>query len=394
MAERLRIVVLNIAASKTGALSVLRDFYREVVKDPRGAEWFFIVGAAGLIEENKDCPGIHVIVRDDVKRSKLKRLFFDHLSGASFIKSLDPDVVFSMQNTLPRGVEKMRTSSGKRIRSVIYLHQPLGFQKVKQFSFLKRYEREMALYQYLIAPEIDSSLKRADEVIVQTRWMKDAVCEKDGLSEDSVRIVTPDMGSVDELCKPEISRDSSLFLYPAGSMIYKDHQCIVDAAEILKNKGIDDFRVIFTQKLSELPWLRLPEKVRENIEFRGMIPREELIPLYQKAVLLFPSYIETFGYPLAEAAYLNTPVISADTPFAREILENAKRKRFFRISSPEELSILMEESVNKGWGEEIGSLPKAASNEGSSWSRVADILIGNGAETSTLIRPYGAPYRW
>ena len=377
MAERLRIVVLNIAASKTGALSVLRDFYGSVVRDLKGAEWFFIVGAAGLIEENKECPGIHVIVRDDVKRSKLKRLFFDHLSGASLIKSLDPDVVFSMQNTLPYGIENMRNSSGRKIRSVIYLHQPLGFQKVKQFSFFKRYEREMALYQYLIAPEIDNSLKKADEVIVQTRWMKDAVCEKDGLHEESVRIVTPDMGSVDELCKPEISRDSSLFLYPAGSMIYKDHQCIVDAAEILKNKGIDDFRVIFTQKLSELPWLRLPDKVKENIEFRGMIPREELIPLYQKAVLLFPSYIETFGYPLAEAAYLGTPVIASDTPFAREILDKTERKRFFGISSPEELSVLMEESITKGWGEEGEITHESHRKKKSSWGEVVDILTGN-----------------
>lgn len=374
MAEKLRIVVLNIAASKTGALSVLRDFYREVIKDPKEAEWFFIVGAERLIEENKGCPDVHVIVRDDVKRSKLKRLTFDHLSGASFLKSLDPDVVFSMQNTLPCGIENMRNSSGRRIRSVIYLHQPLGFQKAKRFSFFKRYEREMALYQYLIAPEIDDSLKRADRVIVQTRWMKDAVCEKDGLSRDSVMIVTPDMGSVDELCKPDISRDCSLFLYPAGSMIYKDHQCIVDAAEILRNKGISDFRVIFTLELLELPWLRLPDKVRENFDFRGMIPRDELIPLYQKSVLLFPSYIETFGYPLAEAAYLNTPVIASDTPFAREILKNYDRKRFFRISSPEELSVLIEESMKKGWGEEVSSRPKAAKSEDSSWKRIVEAL--------------------
>lgn len=374
MAERLRIVVLNIAASKTGALSVLRDFYREVIKDPGEAEWVFVVGAAGLIKEHEERPEIRVIVRDDVKESKLKRLFFDHFSGASFLKSLDPDIVFSMQNTLPKGTGDLRNKAGRKTRKVIYLHQPLGFQKAKRFSFFKKYEREMALYQYLIAPEIDDSLKRADEVIVQTRWMKDAVCEKDGLSRDSVRIVTPDMGSVDELCKPNISRDCSLFLYPAGSMIYKDHQCIVDAAEILRNKGISDFRVVFTEELPELPWLRLPDKVRENFEFRGMIPREELIPLYQKSVLLFPSYIETFGYPLAEAAYLNTPVIASDTPFAREILEDYGRKRFFKISSPEELSVLMEESMKNGWGEEISSLSKAAKNEDSSWKRVVEIL--------------------
>lgn len=375
MAEKLRIVVLNIAASKTGALSVLRDFYREVVLDPRGAEWFFIVGAAGLIEESEAHPDIHIVIRDDVKRSKVRRLRFDHFEGALFLKSFKPNVIFSMQNTLPYGVDSIVSPSGKRVKSFIYLHQPLGFQKVKRFSFFKKYEREIALYQYLIAPEIDDSLKRADEVIVQTRWMKEAVCEKDGLSGDRVSIVPPDMGSLDKLCKPDQTRESNLFLYPAGSIIYKDHQCIVDAAEILIKKGIRDFKVVFTQKENELPWLKIPDTVRNDLDFRGMIPRNELIPLYQRAVLLFPSYIETFGYPLAEAARLNTPVIASDTPFAREILEDYGRKRFFKVSSSEELAEYMEESITKGWGEEISSVPGATENAGSSWSRVKEILL-------------------
>ena len=46
-----RIVVLDIAASKTGALSILRDYYAKVLSSNDNNEWFFIIGVKGLIEE-------------------------------------------------------------------------------------------------------------------------------------------------------------------------------------------------------------------------------------------------------------------------------------------------------------------------------------------------------
>ncbi len=349
MAERLRIVCLDIAASKTGALSVLRDFYSDIREFDSFNEWFFITGSPDILTEDPKTPNIHVVVREDVKRSKVRRLVFDRFTGRSFLKDLKPDIVFSMQNTLPRGLEGLRDSYGNKIRTVVYLHQPLGFQKEKRFSFLNKWEREAALYQYLIGAVIDSSLKRADKIIVQTRWMKEAVCEKNGIPADRVDIITPVLPDLGKLCKPNVKRDTSLFFYPAGSMIYKDHQCIIDAAALLCRRNIKDFRVIFTERKEDLPWLKIPDGLKDRLEFRGRIGRSEVVQLYQRSVLLFPSYIETFGYPLAEAESLGTPVIAADTAFARELLSGYGRCRFFLVSSSGELSRLMEESINSGW---------------------------------------------
>lgn len=349
MAEKLTIAVLDIAASKTGALSVLKDFYFGIRELDRVNDWIFITGVKGLISEDPAYPNIRVIVRDDVKKSKLNRLFFDRFSGTPFLKSLKPDIIFSMQNTLPSGAEKIVSPSGKKVRSVIYLHQPLGFQREKNFSFFNKWEREAALYQKLIAPEIDRSVKRADKVIVQTEWMKDALIKKDRIPPERVDRITPAIPDLSTLCKPGVKRDPSLFFYPAGSIIYKDHQCIVDALWILYKRGISDLKVIFTEKENALPWLKIPMEVRKNIEFRGMVKREEMVPLYQSSVLVFPSYIETFGYPLAEARSLSVPVIAADTPFSRELLSGYEDKAFFPVSSAEALSKLMEESVMGRW---------------------------------------------
>ena len=363
-----RIVVLDTAASKTGALSVLKDFFARICRLSKDKtdnnEWFFIIGIRGLIEEPEDDPRIHVIVREDVKRSRFKRLLFDHFTGKAYLKKFKADVIFSLQNTLPKGAEKLA-------ETVIYLHQPLGFQKIKRFSFFKKWERELAVYQYLIAPEIDASLKRADRIIVQTGWMKDAVIEKDGIRPDIVDIIPPELPELDDLCKHNAfaSSESSestkadrelckqeqqtssgelckqTFIFPAGAILYKNHQCIVDALKILSGKGIRDIRVIFTEKCEDLPWVTVPGECKDLIEWRGMTDRRELIDLYRNSVLLFPSYIETYGLPLAEARALNARILAADTPFAREILSGYDKAEFFPPFDPEKLAGLMKTCI-------------------------------------------------
>ena len=343
----LRIAVLDTVASKTGALSVLRDYYDRVCELKDGNKWFFITGVRGILEEKEDSSDIRVILKEDVKRSRFKRLLFDHFTGKKYLESFDPDVIISMQNTLPRGAEAIA-------KTVIYLHQPLGFQKIKKFSFFNKWERSLAVYQYMIAGEIDRSLKRADKIIVQTKWMKDAVCEKDGISPDRIDIMAPAMAADFELCKPNSSDgkgvelckpEPGLFIYPAGSMLYKNHQCIVDALKILYDRGVRDLKVIFTEKKEDLPWVFVPNECEDMIEWRGMMKREELLKLYKRSVLLFPSYIETFGLPLSEARALGIPVIAADTPFAREILSGYEKAEFFDAFDPERLSHLILSSL-------------------------------------------------
>ena len=155
----MRIVVNDIAASKTGALSILKDFHEYIRDNDKDNEWMFVLGDR-LLEESTN---IRVLIRDDIKADRKKRLMFDLKDGAEYFKSLRPDVLFSMQNTLPRGYKG---------RQVLYVHQPLPYQTWKNFSFFKPEEREYAVYQHLIGRMIDSSVRRADKVIVQTQWMR------------------------------------------------------------------------------------------------------------------------------------------------------------------------------------------------------------------------------
>ena len=334
----MRIVVNDIAASKTGALSILKDFYAYIRDHDREHEWIFLIGGPFLEETQR----IHIIIRDDVKSGWKNRLKFEFLTGSRFIESLKPDVVFSMQNTLTRG--KIRDVRGRKIPQVLYVHQPLGFQKTKRFSFLKQEEREYAVYQYLIGAMIDASVKKADKVIVQTEWMRDAAAEKTRRAKSDIVNILPDVEDLSGFRREGAFRDNEFF-FPSCEILYKNHECILKAAAILNRKGITDFKVRFTLKgLSDVT-KRTYDDPYHNIEWMGRIDRERVFSYYNTGTLIFPSYIETFGVPLAEARQMNTLILASDCPFCREVLKGYENAYYFNPFCEEELALLMEKVI-------------------------------------------------
>ena len=362
----MRIVVDDIAASKTGALSVLRDFYNAVTEYERSKaggsnKWIFVLGDK-LLEETDN---IKVIVRDDVKSSRKNRLMFDLANGAGFFESLKPDVLFSLQNTLPRGYK------GKQ---VLYVHQPLPYQTWKRFSFLKSEEREYAVYQHLIGRMIDASVKRADKVIVQTQWMRDAIIKKTGIAGDRIVKILPDV-TMEPSPSPEPSPClHNRFFYPAGEILYKNHECILKAVGLLKERGINDFEVSFTLNKGDVPGLnKYPD--HEQVRYLGRISRDEVFKRYSTDILLFASYIETFGYPLAEARTVGGRIIASDCPFSHEILDGYNRAVFFNPFDPKELAGIMEQEITgrSQFAENNGPYEDTRKETGS-WESVIRIL--------------------
>jgi glycosyltransferase involved in cell wall biosynthesis len=117
----------------------------------------------------------------------------------------------------------------------------------------------------------------------------------------------------------------------------------------LKNKGINSFKVIFTldgsenEHISKLYW-----KVKSNqlpIEFVGTLNREQVFEMYTKAILLFPSYVETYGLPLLESRMHQGIIVASDCSFSHEILDGYPNAYFFNPFDSESLSILMEKII-------------------------------------------------
>ena len=345
----MKIVVNDIAASSGGALSILISFYDYIKANDKINEWIFLL-SDNYIEETEN---IKVILLPKIKYSWFRKLVFDFITGRKFIKALKPNVVFSMQNII---------TFGFKLPQVVYVHQSLPFQTVKKFSLLKKNERHLAVYQYFIGAVIRSSVKRADKVIVQTQWMKAAVAKKTKIQEDKIFHVWPDINNTADFRK-ENEFDNSSFFYPTADNIYKNNSFVYKACEILQQKNIHDFSVKMT--LENLISI-------QNIAFIGRISREQVIDEYNKSALIFPSYIETFGLPLAEARQMGTIILASNCPFSLEVLDGYENAYFFDPFNPDELAGLMLEVING----QISRKPEQESstlNENSStWKLVVD----------------------
>jgi len=206
----MRIVVNDIAASTGGAMSVLRDFYSCVCEYDHENEWIFLLNER-YFEETEN---VRIIALPEIKASGFKKVIFDFVTGRKYISRLNPDVVFSLQNIITFGV---------KIPQVVYIHQSIPFQSIKRFSFLRGAERKLAVIQHLIGRIIKISAKKSDYVIVQTKWMKEAVCRLCKLSDEKVVTFIPGLKK-EQFEQVEIER--SAFFYPTASAVYKNNDCI------------------------------------------------------------------------------------------------------------------------------------------------------------------------
>lgn len=343
----MKIIVNDVAAQIGGAKSILEEFYRYLIESKDKNEWYFLLSDT-LIEETDN---IHIILLPNVKKNWFNRLKFDFYGGRKVINDIGADAVLNFQNT------KICCSG---IKQYLYIHQSIPFQKAKKFSFLRKEERIYAIYQYCIGTLIKHSVKKADGVFVQTEWMKKSLSEI--TDSEKIKIVPPTVYISEEAASQTFNIDLKQFFYPSGKIIYKNHQCISDAVGILVNQNISDFSVTLT----------IPE---ENAEFEqikciGMLPREDVMKNYRTKILLFPSYIETYGMPLAEARKMGGIIFAADTEFSREILSGYENAYFFNPFDANELAELMKRAINK----DINILPakKHDDVQKNSWELVID----------------------
>ena len=314
----MQILVLDIAASEGGAMSVLKNFYNYVREHGGEHNWTFFLSDRH-VEETEN---IRVRCFPEVKASHLRKLLFDFGYGRELVRAENPDVVLSLQNTVVWGV---------KVPQVDYIHQALPFQREKKFSFLKREERDIAVRQHLIGAVIKQSARRAERVVVQTEWMKDAVCASVGKDRELVTVIYPPY----EREGGGMSQDwsSTEFFYPTGDYIYKNVGCIVQARALLPEGLREKCRVEVT----------LPAGQHEELDCIGSISHGAVLKKLGGGTLIFPSHIETVGLPLIEARAMKTMILAADCPYAREILEGYENVVFFDPFRPEQLAERMKE---------------------------------------------------
>jgi glycosyltransferase involved in cell wall biosynthesis len=332
----MNVMVFDVPAESGGALSILNDFYKQALSyEDKSITWIFIVSKPNI----KDEGNIKVMRFPWVKKSWWHRLYFDNFIAPKLIKKNRVDKIINFQNVI---------IPYKSIPQVMYIHQPLPFVDYK-FAFNEN--RLYWFYQNVIGKSIIKSIKKASKVIVQTEWMKRACMEKCGVGSEKIDVIFPQVYfNTKKFFEPN-KKSLSTFFYPANGITYKNHQVIIGACKKLKDRNIKDFKVIFTLEGDENDCIsRLCKEVSTEqlpVEFTGKLSRDQVFDLYTRSVLVFPSYIETFGLPMLEARLHKGIIVASDSPFSHEVLDRYENVYYFDAFSEEDLSRLMEKFINE-----------------------------------------------
>lgn len=327
----MRTLVYDVAADSGGAATVLQSFYEELKQDTKN-EYIFVLSVYELPETGN----IKVLNFPEVKKSMLHRLYFDHFVAHKLVKQYQADRVLSLQNIeLPHA----------KVPQIVYEHNALPFSEYK----FKPWEAFRPWYsQQILGRMMKKSIRRAEKVLVQTNWMKEEIIRQCGIPADRVEVKFPPVKmlkthpwKMDETCPT--------FFYPAGPPAYKNHRTFLKACELLKEQGMEDYRVIWTVTGEENEGMKKlkaeAEEKQLSIEFIGPVPRTQLFEQYASSILVFPSYIETIGLPLLEARSVGAPILAADCLYARDGVGDYEKAEFFETFDSEALSRLMKQKI-------------------------------------------------
>ena len=309
------IIVNATALDQSGALSILRQFVENIPRDER--KWLVFVSP--IVSVSADNPNVRIEPIEGVKPMH-QRLVWDTFGIPKWLKRnrIIPVAAVSLQNT---GFQV-----GRRVPAYIYYHQPIPFFPFRWNPF-KREERTFWFYKKIYPFFVRLFLKKETTIFVQLDFIKKGFEKCFKHSPKRVKVYCPSVSEPKVKSEDKVMESDSLkLLYPAMPHFYKNHR-IIDKALKLTDR---DSEVLFTFDESV-------QRFRDGrIRPIGMQPYNRLCELYRSCdALLFPSYIETFGLPLLEAAMTGMPIIAADLPYAREVLAGYDGVRFVEYDKPE-----------------------------------------------------------
>lgn len=331
------IIVVATSLRVSGGLTILKQFITNI---PDNDDSYIIFVDPEFEKISKK----NVIYLEKSTRTQKERLKFDLYDFKKELKrrNLSPDIIISLQNNA--------LNYSSNIPQLVYYHIPLPLFP-KNWNPFKKEERRLFLYKKLYPYIIRSLDGKHVHYSAQIPSIKEGMIDVLGIDSNRIDIFTPDIPKVKETTINY--GKSNIFLYPATPLIYKNHEIIIRALDLLIKRRPElkcSIKIIFT--ISEYDCPRITKLVedlnlKDIIVMKGPMPYNDLLDLYRKATaLLFPSYIETFGLPLLEAAGYGLPVIASDIPYVHDVIGDYEGVRFVDPFNAEKWADKIEKAIN------------------------------------------------
>lgn len=325
----MNIMVVDVAAQHGGAATILEQFVGEFKSDSTND---YVVVLSTM--QFEDCSNIKFINFPWVKKSYLHRLWFDVIYSKKLVRKYKPDKILSLQNC---------TISAGKVEQEVYFHNPLPISDIK---YKLNESKSIWIYQNILGRYWKNSLKKASKIYVQAEWIKRALITKWNQNEENIIVKTPvlDVSYSEHFVRKE---EGIVLFYPASTAIYKNHSKLLEAfSQVCEELKDESPTLVLTGNGSGLS-----EEAKhivdsnDRIKLVGRLARNEMIEMYCKSTLIFPSLIETFGLPLLEAKTLGCFILANDAEYAHAVISNYDKVKYFDAKNTREIKKAIVEYV-------------------------------------------------
>ena len=335
----MKIVISGVNLVEAGPLKVFKDAITAFSNDSQ-CEIICLVNSELLFADFKKT-NITFFEYPLVKKSWLKRLWFEYKICNEISKTLSPDVWLAMHDMSPRVSTSLQ---------FVYCHNSSPFYKASIKEL--KYERKLFLFSLFYKWLYKINIKSNKAVIVQQEWMGKFLVNDLGANDYIVSKPVAFLPQNDLIKNTFSDQDTVTFFFPALARTFKNFEIILDALAHLKKHGQSTYqkiKVILTiNEKSGLYAKKLMSKYREieNVNFIGTISYDEVVTQYKSCdVVLFPSKLETWGLPISEAKEFSKPIILVDLPYAHETLGNYSSALFIEQNDYIKLADIMAKIV-------------------------------------------------
>lgn len=217
----------------------------------------------------------------------------------------------------------VRGSLITRTRQLILLNKRFKFQSIFFFNGVPPIIKfkKISTYAYFQNTTIFSSFakklyfklfqKNIDTWIFQTEQTKEKFLAHYQCYKTKVIPFFPNINK-----RKTFRRMNTNFFYPTSDHLHKNNNRLIEAFVLLFEKGIKVKLEITLRREN------YNGRVAPNIKFLGSLKKEEIVKKYEKGfTIIHPSLEESFGLVLIEACQFKLNVITADLPYAFQLIK-------------------------------------------------------------------------
>src|SRR6516225_546230 len=362
-------VLVNAASVKEGGpLVVLDQLLTRMHQIRKDIDWIVAIhpSVRRWRKQQLDCAQVDV---GNIDSGPLGLLRWYNVALPAAANRLKADLVFSITNYLP--FRKLT------IPTVLLVQHAGHFSK--EFNDLNR--------QHLRRPDrfaawvmktrwVERSVRTAKEVTVQTATLADAVATRTGRPRERIHAIPHGPGLVipTQVIRSRENGRPIRIGYITKFGVQKNFDVLFDAVARLMREG-RAVRLVLTLATD------LPENARviqraeaaglgQVLDNAGEVDAGRISTLYDSLdVFVFPSLLESFGFPLVEGMAKGLPIVAADTASNREIAGEAAL--FFPPTNAEALARIIGELTDNSSLQAAKSAAAFRRAQAFSWDRAA-----------------------